>query len=428
MSQPGGMGLVDMNDYTVQTTDMSGFPQVGTEVIDQAKIEPVIAQQDAIDYMADPLLRQLYFGSEDTPGFLSQVQKATQRSLGQDVPVQQFADLSEAEQRALDSAVSGIGGFQPFLDETQKSIQDAIAREQQAGAIMDPYFQQAETQLGSGLSGLLSSFGQMGPSARDFQRASLTGFDPRSAQAFFNPFEEQVVQRTIDDVLRAGEMRDIEQRAADIKTGGESAFGSRARLTAADRQRALGRGLGEALAGIRSGGFSDAMRQAQAESQFQRGGLERAASFEAGLGRDVSGARRTLASDLLGLGGRKTDLSRDITRSLVGLGKDFGALGREQQALGRLERSELMNLGGQQRRIAQDRLSAQFKQQQDALDRPLKVLGAAGALLPKFTGGFQRVDTQYRLPRDPVAGGLAAGLGAYTSFKNPYQQQQQPQG
>jgi len=419
MSQPGGMGLVDMNDYTVQTTDMSGFPQLGTEVIDQAKIEPVIAQQDAIDYMADPLLRQLYFGSEDTPGFLSQVQKATQRSLGQ--------DLSDAEQRALDSAVSGIGGFQPFLDQTQKSIQDAIAREQQAGAIMDPYFQQAETQLGSGLSGLLSSFGQMGPSARDFQRASLTGFDPRSAQAFFNPFEEQVVQRTIDDVLRAGEMRDIEQRAADIKTGGESAFGSRARLTAADRQRALGRGLGEALAGIRSGGFSEAMRQAQAESQFQRGGLERAASFEAGLGRDVSGARRTLASDLLGLGGRKTDLSRDITRSLVGLGKDFGALGREQQALGRLERSELMNLGGQQRRIAQDRLSAQFRQQQDALDRPLKVLGAAGQLLPKFTGGFQRVDTQYRLPRDPVAGGLAAGLGAYTSFKNPYQQQQ-PQG
>lgn len=44
--------------------------------------------------------------------------------------------------------------------------------------------------------------------------------------------------------------------------GGESAFGSRARLTADERRAALGRGLGEALAGIRSRGFGQAQQAA----------------------------------------------------------------------------------------------------------------------------------------------------------------------
>ena len=41
-------------------------------------------------------------------------------------------------------------------------------------------------------------------------------------------------------------------RAGDIGRGGESAFGSRARLGASERREALGRGLAEALGGIRA--------------------------------------------------------------------------------------------------------------------------------------------------------------------------------
>ena len=70
---------------------------------------------------------------------------------------------------------------------------------------------------------------------------------PRSTQAFYNPFEEQVVQRTIDDVFKQGEIADIGQRARDISSGGESAFGSRARLGAEERRAALGRGLGRSF-------------------------------------------------------------------------------------------------------------------------------------------------------------------------------------
>ena len=121
---------------------------------------------------------------------------------------------------------------------------------------------------------LMSSFGRQGPSARDFQRASLQGFDPRSTAAYNNPFEDQVVQQTIDDVFKQGEIADIGQRARDIQSGGQSAFGSRAKLGAEERRAALGRGLGEALSGIRSRGFDTAQGRAIDESRFGRGALE----------------------------------------------------------------------------------------------------------------------------------------------------------
>ena len=60
-------------------------------------------------------------------------------------------------------------------------------------------------------------------------------------------------------------LQDVAQRARDIQSGGESAFGSRARLTADERRASLGRGLGEALAGIRSGGFQTAQNTALGE-------------------------------------------------------------------------------------------------------------------------------------------------------------------
>ena len=54
---------------------------------------------------------------------------------------------------------------------------------------------------------LLGSFGEQNKVARDYLRAFLIGFDPRSTAQFYNPFEEQVVQQTIDDVFKKGECK-----------------------------------------------------------------------------------------------------------------------------------------------------------------------------------------------------------------------------
>ena len=95
----------------------------------------------------------------------------------------------------------------------------------------------------------------LGESA-DILRGTLGGYDPSMTQQFYDPFEDRVVQQTIEDIMEQGAKSDIGARASDIARGGESAFGSRARLGASERQEALGRGLAEALSGIRSRGFS----------------------------------------------------------------------------------------------------------------------------------------------------------------------------
>ena len=101
-------------------------------------------------------------------------------------------------------------------------------------------------------------------------------------QDFYDPYEDRVVQQTIQDAMKGAAQADIAQRARDIQTGGESAFGSRARLTAAERAEALGRGLAKEVGGLRSAGFQRAQQAAMGEFARQRDAERAAASGLAG--------------------------------------------------------------------------------------------------------------------------------------------------
>jgi hypothetical protein len=307
-------------------TDVGAVPTTTIPQDVRGQVDPVLAQQDTVEMQTDPLLRALYFGTADQPGFINQLQQATANLIGSDVPLQQTAGLSELEQLAQDRAISDLGVAEPFVGESA-----------------------------------------------DLIRGTTRQFDPSMTQQFFNPFEDQVVQQTIQDVLEAGEKRDIAQRARDIQTGGLSAFGSRARLTAADRQEALGKGLAEALGGIRQAGFGQAQRDALSTFAQQRQAEQQAA-------RDIGQVGSTLA-----------DLRARERAGLVG----FGQTGRSIEETG---------------------LSRLFQQQVDAQGRPLQALQLTGSLLPQFQAGSTRIDSQYRLPTDPSAAGLGAAFNAYAAL------------
>jgi len=407
-------------------------------------INPVLKDITRRETISDPFLRELYFGSPDYEGLLAGSRRAAQRYLDMGPTMRKTAGLSPLETAAIQQAYGGIGGYKPYLQAQEQALLggmgligeergllgEAIGATRRSGALQQPYFAQAEQQYGAGLGDLMSSLGRQGPSARDYQRASLRGFDPRSTAAFYDPFEQQVVQQTIQDVMKSGAQQDIAARARDIQSGGQSAFGSRARLGAGERQAALGRGLGEALANIRSQGFGTAQQRAIEESRFGRGALERAGEREAGYGQTLAGARRGYAGDIMGLGRERGDLARGIGASLAGYGQQLGGiggrmagfgsqlggLGESYQQMGMREREELMGLG----RVPRDLMETQYGREYDYREAmrqdPMRAMQFMQGFAPQYQAGSTQVGKTYGMPVDPLQQGLAAGLGAYASL------------
>ena len=197
---------------------------------------------------------------------------------------------------------------------------------------------------------------------------------------YFDPFEERVVQQSIEDALKGLAQSDIAQRARDIQTGGESAFGSRARLTAAERAEALGRGLAKEVGGLRSAGFQRAQQTAISEDERARQAARSAASGLASLGGQRYGARTGLSSQL-----------SQAAQQKLGAGTGFGNLIQQtaqqqlasQQALGQqMGQTAQAGLGAQQQLAGQLGQQAQQRfQAGTGLGQQLGALGqqAAGA-------------------------------------------------
>ena len=190
-------------------------------------------------------------------------------------------DQALASRRALEATREGAGFA---LDQRDRALMDALrgTQEGRGRALL------AEDRLRGDLSDLArrgvrdtQRFGMDLARARDvglseaqrlrrglgeseqLLRGTTGDFDLAAAtQRLQDPFEEQVVQQMIQDATEGLAKQDIAQAARDIQTGGESAFGSRARLTAAERAEALGRGLAKSVGGLRSQGFQRAQQTA----------------------------------------------------------------------------------------------------------------------------------------------------------------------
>ena len=335
---------------------------------DPRAVDPIIAAQVENLTTVDPLIRELYFGTADTPGFIDQLRKITQRRLESDVPLKEVAGLSELEQQAIARQQEGLDSFRPFLET-------------------------AERQFGSGLEALLEGT----TAARDIgRRAADMEFDPSMIDKYYDPFEEQVIQRTIDDFNRRAAVEDQALLADDISRVGESAFGSRGRLKREDLERARGRGLAESLANIRSGGFRQSLDAAREDFRGTRAAQTGLASLLGDLGAAEAGAFRASATS-------QQDLADALRK---GQTEDI---------------RNLSSFGQLQRGLDQAQLDALFAQQAAQQNLGLDTLKTAGGLLPAFNlgTGQRQLQTTYGIPRDPAAVGAGAGLSMYAALRKP---------
>ena len=330
----------------------------------------------------DPATRELFYGSgipgtaSYRPGFLQQAFRASNRT---------FFD-EEGNPIVVPQMVAGLSPEQAR----------AIQLSRQATGIQTPFIQQAEQSLGTGLETL---FGGLDAARKFLTRGGTGQFSQDMTKQFLDPFEQALVDQTRKDILEAGAKRDIQARASDIARGGESAFGSRARLGATERQEALGRGLGEALAGIRSRGFQQAQRAAMGEFGRQQRALT-------------------------GLGGSLANIAGIGQRALFGAGSAISNLGTQAQQAAQADIQRSLGIGGLtqgQQQAQLDAARANAMQQQMA---PLQQMQSLLPFVSAVPAGFSNIQTQFGTQPSPLMAGLGAGLstlGGLGSFFNPPQ-------
>ena len=494
---PGAMPQVDMQnipqiptresiqDYVRENIDLSNLQsrmpniqmfQEGGEAM------PFVSGATRIEAGLDPLSRQLLFGLDGRGGFIPGAFRAAERTFftpegeARVIP-EEIAGLTPDQLRAMEIARQ-TGVQDPYLQQARQAYERGLgalgqgfgrAEAEQRRAVQDVLggVSQAEALRGRGLAGLTGALGEAGQIARgatgifgaglrdpeSLLRGTLGGYDPRMTEQFYDPFEERVVQQTIRDVLERGEQADIAARAADIGRGGESAFGSRARLMAGERERALGRGLGEAVSGIRSAGFQRAQQAGMGEFGRQLEAQRQAASGLAGLAGQRLGAQQTLGQTLAGLGstqqqalsqagqqalgaqqalagarsglaGLQQQMAGQQQAAQFGAGQALAGLGTQAQMAQQADISQLLGVGAQQQQQQQAVLDAQRRAALQAQQAPLAQYQSLLPFVQAVPAGQQQVTTTFAPPPSPLQAGLTtglAGLGAIGQFLNPQQ-------
>ena len=192
---------------------------------------------------------------------------------------QQVEGLSEGQRQAISGALSGVGAFQPFL-------------------------QQGSAAVGQGITG-----------------AQSANYDPTSYQQFMDPFTEDVIRQTERDILRQGAQQQNQARASAVGAG---AFGGSRQAV---MQGEIGRNIGDQLARttsqLRSQGFQQAQAAAQqaANQQLRQAQLTgQLGVSQAGLGQLGQQLGVQDINTLLGIGGlqqqqgqRELDVARANT-------------------------------------------------------------------------------------------------------------------
>ena len=369
----------------------------------------------------DPLTEQLLFGLGGEGGFIPGAMRAAEKVFfdeeGKPVVIEeQVAGFSPDQLRAQELARQGVGIQDRFIGGAEGAFGQGIDA-------LRSGFGRARGLAGEGLEATRAGVGQLqrglGESA-DILRGTIGGYDQAMTDRFYNPFEERVVQQTIDDIMEAGAKQDIAARAGDIGRGGESAFGSRARLGASERQESLGRGLAEALGGIRARGFSEAQQTGLGEFARQRAAERAAASGLAGLTGQGFGGQQALAGALTGLGGIEQQLAQRQQAAQFGLGTALQGLGAQAQGASAADVASLYGMGTQQQALTQAQLDAQRRNQLQAQQAPLAQFQALAPFVSMAPAGQFQPVTDFAPPPSPLQAGLGVGLSTFGALGNLY--------
>ena len=382
---------------------MATANQVQEQIVREASDieERKVGLMDSAKAMADAANQRALYGEYLTPDY-------------------EVAGMAPDQLAALQMGRQGIGAYQPYmtaatqgvttgantLGEAANVLRGADTRGQFAGA--QAAMNQAAVPIGQmGQSAQLTTQGVplIGQGAQQFGGAqqalgqgigALTGaaqaYDPSRVQQFMNPYQQQVIDESIRQINRQGDISRQNLQAQATRAG---AFGgSREGVQRAELERALAEQKNAAIVGGLSQGYQNAAQQAQQAFEQQQGrqlaqgqALGQAASTQGQLGSSLaglSGLYGNLGSQQANIYGQQSQLGQQLGQGIGNLaGQQFGigaqmaqglgslgtqqanigmqnaALGQNAQALAQQDTNFLFNLGSAQQKQAQSEIDAQ---------------------------------------------------------------------
>jgi hypothetical protein len=326
----------------------------------------------------------------------------------------QVASMSPDQLNALDLGRQGIGAYLPYMQNATNQYQMAGNNAQQAvntllGADTRNQFDAAQAAMnrsatpianlgqsaqlatqgvgliGQGAQGIANAQAQanaysqanMGQSLYTLGQgtSALAGagnmYDPSGAQKFMNPYQQQVIDKAIEQINRQGQLSRQNLQGQATRAG---AFGgSRQGVQDAELERALSEQRNSAIVGGLSQGYNQASTQAQqAFEQAQGRKLAQAQGYQgigglygqqalqqAQLGQGSAGLQGTLSGQLAGLSGmygniagQQANISGQQAQLGQSLGQGIGNLAQGQFGIGQAMSQGLGSLAAQQGNLA----------------------------------------------------------------------------
>jgi hypothetical protein len=274
-------------------------------------------------------------------GLLKSAQSLTAPTL----PAYQVAGLSEPQLAAMQAGQQGIGAYAPYLQSGYGSLTAGTGT------------------LGRGISSLAGAGG---------------GYDPNMGMAFMNPYNQAVLQESLREINRQGDMSRQNLQAQAVRAG---AFGgSREGIQRAELERGLSQTRNQAIIGAMQQGYGAAQQQAQQAFEQQQ--------------------QRQLAMGQ-GLGSLGTQLGN--------LGVQQAALGQSAQQMGQTDVNFLFNLGAIQQRQKQAELDALRTTQMQQATQPYQQLAFLSDIYKGAPSTQMAVTQQQQAAPSPFQ--QIAGLG-----------------
>ena len=338
-------------------------------------------------------------------------------------PTYEVAGLTGLEQQAAALGQTGIGSYVPYLQRAVDQVTAGQGLMQDAAIPTMGQAQEYMQESGRLAQQLRELPYQWQEAAGEAMLGSAGSYDPSiNAAQFYNPYEDRVVQQTLQDIGEQGELQKMQARANAVGSG---AFGgARSGIMDTELSKNILREQARAAGGLRHQGYESARNAAQ--QAFENTQQRRMASGQGlgQLGLQYGQLSQADVNQMMGIGQGLGSLAGQY----AGIGGQSANLGLQQAGLGELAQKQgitdiqtLLSLGGMQRGQQQAELDAVRRSNVERMAHPYQQLGFLSDIY-RGTPTSQATITSSSAPSPSgvqQAMGLGiAGLGAMAGAKS----------